>query len=225
MARPSSRNPSPPPATAGKFFWNESKVTPQLRAGRNRHVGRVLWFTGLPGSGKSTIATELERRLFQAGKSVFLLDGDNLRQGLCADLGFSTADRSENIRRAAEVAKLFADSGVICLAAFISPLRADREQTRRIMPAGRYAEIFVNAPLEVCKQRDPKGLYARAARGELPEFTGVSAPYEPPADSEINLHTDRESVETCVTRILDFLAKAEAGVESRGEPALLPLLH
>ncbi len=180
-----------------------------MRLVRKGHVGRVLWFTGLSGSGKSTIATEVERRLFHGGKSVYLLDGDNLRQGLCTDLGFSAADRTENIRRAAEVAKLFADAGMICLAAFISPLRADRERARRIMPKGRFTEIFVNAPLATCQQRDPKGLYKRAARGEISEFTGVSSPYEAPTRPEINLHTDRESVEVCVTRILDFLAAAD----------------
>jgi len=217
MARPTSaQKPIPFPADAARIFRNESKITPQMRTAHRGHVGRVLWFTGLSGSGKSTLATELERRLFAEGKSVYLLDGDNLRQGLCTDLGFSGADRSENIRRAAEVAKLFADAGMICLAAFISPLRADRARTRRIMPAGCFTEIFVNAPLAVCQQRDPKGLYARAARGEIAQFTGVSAPYEAPADPELELHTDRESIDACVDRILAYLAKMEATASRRG---------
>jgi adenylyl-sulfate kinase len=217
MARPvSAQKSTASPADSGSLFWNESKVTAQMRSARKGHVGRVLWFTGLSGSGKSTIATEVERQLFQEGKTVYLLDGDNLRQGLCADLGFSATARTENIRRAAEVAKLFADAGVVCLAAFISPLRVDRERARSIMPAGRFAEIYVNAPVEVCRQRDPKGLYQRADRGEIREFTGVSAPYEPPANPEINLQTDRESVDVCVRRILDFLAAADASVNVRG---------
>ncbi|MES1166508.1 MAG: adenylyl-sulfate kinase, partial [Pseudomonadota bacterium] len=159
----------------------------------------------------STLALALERRLFDAGKQVYLLDGDNLRSGLCADLGFSTAGRTENIRRASEVARLFADAGVICLAAFISPRLEDRELARRLLPANRFVEVFVNTPIEVCRQRDPKGLYARADRGEIAEFTGVSSPYEPPVNAEIVLRTDLESVEACVTRILDYLGRSESG--------------
>lgn len=198
-------------SSAGNAFWTKSQVTTQERALRHGHAGRVIWFTGLSGSGKSTLAIALERQLFNAGKQVYLLDGDNLRHGLCTDLGFSAAGRTENIRRASEVAKLFADAGLICLAAFISPRLADRELARRLLPANRFVEVFVNAPIEVCRQRDPKGLYARADRGEIAEFTGVSAPYEPPAHPEITLRTDQESVEICVARILDYLARPQNG--------------
>jgi adenylyl-sulfate kinase len=159
----------------------------------------------LSGSGKSTIATELERELFNLGRSVYVLDGDNIRHGLGSDLGFSHEDRTENIRRVGEVAKLFADAGVICITAFISPYRADRDLVRTIMPPGRFIEVFVNAPLEVCEQRDPKGLYAKARAKEIKEFTGISAPYEPPSHPEIELHTDQWSVPASVARVLEYL--------------------
>ena len=151
------------------LFWNKSQVSSDARARRYGQVGRVVWFTGLSGSGKSTIANEVERKLYQLGRHVYLLDGDNLRHGLCSDLGFSAADRTENIRRAAEVAKLLADAGFICLAAFISPFRADR--------------------------------------GELKDFTGVSAPYEVPENPELVIHADRESVEDSVSKVLSALGE------------------
>ena len=144
------------------IYWSRGKVTAAQRELRNGHPGCVIWLTGLSGSGKSTIATELERELFNLGRHAYVLDGDNIRHGLGSDLGFSPKDRTENIRRIGEVAKLFADAGVICITAFISPYRADRELVRKILPAGRFIEVFVNAPLEVCEQRDPKGLYAKA---------------------------------------------------------------
>jgi adenylyl-sulfate kinase len=165
----------------------------------------VVWLTGLSGSGKSTLATELERELFNLGKQAYVLDGDNVRHGLCSDLGFNPRDRKENIRRVGEVAKLFADAGVICVTAFISPYREDRDLVRRMMPEGRFVEVFVNAPLAVCEQRDVKGLYAKARANQLQEFTGVSAPYEPPSAPELELRTDQASVAECVTRILDHL--------------------
>ena len=195
------------------LFWNRSQVTTAARARRYGQAGRVVWFTGLSGSGKSTIANELERRLYEMGRHVYLLDGDNLRQGLCADLGFSAKDRTENIRRAAEVAKLFANAGFICLAAFISPLKSDRDRARSLLPAGHFLEIYVATPLEVCRQRDPKGLYARADRGELKEFTGVSAPYEPPVNPELVLNTDLDPVSKSVVHVLHALGEnADAGV-------------
>ena len=197
------------PATVDNLFWADGKVTPQRRAARNGHSGRVVWFTGLSASGKSTVAIELERQLFNAGRQVYLLDGDNLRHGLCAGLTFSAADRTENIRRAAEVAKLFADAGVICLAAFISPLRSDRDRARSLLAPGKFIEVHVATPLEVCRQRDPKGLYARAERGEIPEFTGVTAPYEAPENAEIVLHPENDSVEACVTQLLELLVEKE----------------
>ena len=200
--------------TPSDAFWAKSQVTFKERSLRHGHAGRVIWFTGLSGAGKSTLAIALERRLFDAGRQVYLLDGDNLRHGLCADLGFSAGGRTENIRRASEVARLFADAGLICLAAFISPRLADREHARRLLPPRGFIEVFVNTPIEVCRQRDPKGLYARADRGEIAEFTGVSAPYEVPAHPEIILRTDLDSVETCIGRILDYLGHLEPPVTS-----------
>ena len=186
------------------IFWSRGKVTAQQRETRHGHPGCVIWLTGLSSSGKSTIATELERELFNLGRSVYVLDGDNIRHGLGSNLGFSPQDRTENIRRVGEVAKLFADAGVICITAFISPYRADRDLVRKIMPAGRFIEVFINAPLAVCEQRDPKGLYAKARKNEIKEFTGISAPYEAPPHPEIELRTDQLSVSESVARILDY---------------------
>ncbi|HTL58871.1 MAG TPA: adenylyl-sulfate kinase [Candidatus Limnocylindrales bacterium] len=194
---------------SNNIYWSHGKVTAQQRAARNGHRGGVLWLTGLSSAGKSTIATELERELFNLGRHCYVLDGDNIRHGLGSDLGFSPKDRTENIRRIGEVAKLFADAGVICITAFISPYREDRNLVRRIMPEGRFAEIYVNAPLEVCEKRDPKGLYAKARANEIKEFTGVSAPYEQPLKPELELRTDQLTVAECVTRILDYLQAQE----------------
>jgi adenylyl-sulfate kinase len=165
----------------------------------------VLWLTGLSGAGKSTIASELEGELFNLGRHVYVLDGDNIRHGLGSDLGFSPKDRAENIRRIGEVAKLFADAGVISITAFISPYRQDRDLVRKILAPGRFIEVFVNAPLEICEQRDPKGLYAKARAKEIKEFTGVSAPYEPPLEPEIELRTDQFTVAESVAKILEYL--------------------
>jgi len=187
------------------IYWSRGKVTAQQRELRNGHLGCVLWLTGLSSAGKSTIATELERELFNLGRHAYVLDGDNIRHGLGSDLGFSPKDRTENIRRIGEVAKLFADAGVICITAFISPYREDRGLVRRILPRGRFIEVFVNAPLEVCEQRDPKGLYAKARAKEIKEFTGISAPYEAPLNPEIELRTDQLTIAECVTRVLEFL--------------------
>jgi len=187
------------------IFWSRGKVTPQQREARHGHPGYIVWLTGLSSSGKSTIATELERELFNLGRSVYVLDGDNIRHGLGSDLGFSHKDRTENIRRVGEVAKLFADAGVICITAFISPYQADRDMVRKIMPSGRFIEVFVNAPLEVCEKRDPKGLYAKARAKEIKEFTGISAPYEAPQHSEIELRTDQLTVPESVARVLEYL--------------------
>jgi len=187
------------------IFWSKSKVTAQQRELRNAHRGCVVWLTGLSASGKSTIATELERELFNLGRNVYVLDGDNVRHGLCSDLGFSPDDRTENIRRVGEVAKLFADAGIICVTAFISPYRSDRDLVRKICKEGRFIEVFVNAPIEVCEQRDPKGLYVKARANEIKNFTGISAPYEPPAKAEIELRTDQLSVAESVAGIIEFL--------------------
>jgi bifunctional enzyme CysN/CysC len=189
------------------LYWSRGKVTAAQRELRNGHGGCVIWFTGLSGSGKSTIAAELERELFNLGRQTCILDGDNIRHGLCSDLGFSPRDRTENIRRVGEVARLFAGTGMICITAFISPYRADRELARGIAPSGRFIEVYLNTPLEVCEQRDSKGLYARARAGELKNFTGISAPYEAPLKPEIELHTNSLNVAECVTIILERLKK------------------
>lgn len=186
-------------------FWTRGKVGAEERALRTGHSGCVVWLTGLSASGKSTIATELERQLCAAGKFAYLLDGDNVRHGLCSDLGFSPEARKENIRRVGEVAKLFADAGMICITAFISPYRSDREIVRAIVPPGKFLEVFVNAPLAVCEQRDPKGLYAKARSGQLKEFTGVSSPYEVPLKPEIELRTDKLPPAECVSQVIATL--------------------
>ncbi len=187
------------------IFWSQGKITAEHRSRRNGYPGCVIWLTGLSGSGKSTIANELERELFNLGKNAYVLDGDNVRHGLCSDLGFSPHERTENIRRVGEVAKLFADAGVICVTAFISPYREDRDLVRQMLQVDQFVEVFVNAPVEVCEQRDPKGLYAKARANELQEFTGISAPYEPPLKPELELLTAEATIETCVARILDHL--------------------
>jgi bifunctional enzyme CysN/CysC len=195
------------------IYWSRGKVTARQRELRNGHQGCVLWLTGLSSAGKSTIATELERELFNLGRHVYVLDGDNIRHGLGSDLGFSPEDRTENIRRVGEVAKLFADAGTICITAFISPYRGDRALVRRLLPPGKFIEVYVNAPLEVCEQRDPKGLYAKARAKEIPEFTGISAPYEAPEKPELELRTDQLTVAECVTQILDYLQMQDTATE------------
>lgn len=181
------------------------KVTAAERTPRNGHVGRVVWFTGLSGAGKSTIALALERRLFDAGQQVYVLDGDIVRTGLCSDLKFSHADRTENIRRIGEVARILADAGLLVIVAFISPFRADRDRARSLMAAGRFTEVFINAPLEVCERRDVKGLYARARRNEIADFTGITSPYEPPLQPEVELRTDLLGIGEAVERVAAFL--------------------
>jgi adenylylsulfate kinase len=163
--------------------------------------------TGLSGSGKSTIAVALEKALWDRGVRAFVLDGDNVRHGLNRDLGFSPEDRNENIRRIGEVAKLFTEAGVVNLTAFISPYRQDRDQVRQIMEEGDFIEVFVDCPVEVCEQRDPKGLYKKARAGQIPEFTGISAPYEAPVKPEIVLNTDRESEEESAQKVISYLEK------------------
>jgi adenylyl-sulfate kinase len=195
-------------------YQAENKITTAQREQRNGHRGLVIWLTGLSGAGKTTVATELERQLFAAGKHTYLMDGDILRHGLCSDLNFSADARRENIRRAGEVAALFADAGVIVIAAFISPFRADRERVRKCLPPGRFVEVFVNAPLAVCEKRDVKGLYAKARTGQLKEFTGISAPYEAPENPEINLHTDETTPQQAVAQIVDYLRIADRELES-----------
>jgi bifunctional enzyme CysN/CysC len=199
------------------IFWSTGKVTLAQRAARNGHSGRVVWLTGLSASGKSTIATELERELFSQGQHVYVLDGDNMRHGLCSDLGFSPRDRKENIRRIGETAKLFAEAGIICVTAFISPYRSDRDLVRKIMEPGMFVEVYVNASLEACERRDPKGLYAKARANQIKAFTGISAPYEPPEKPEIELLTEELSPAESVARIIEYLATHERPVEAPAE--------
>lgn len=198
------------------IFWSESEITAERRARRNQHRGAVIWLTGLSGAGKSTIARALEKELFALSMHTYVLDGDNLRHGLNANLGFAPDDRVENIRRVSEVAKLMADAGIIVVTSFISPYRADRARARAIaMQAGaEFVEIFVDAPLAVCEERDPKGLYKKARAGELKGFTGIDAPYEPPVDPEITVLTDRqtpaESVDLILAELIPRVRLADA---------------
>jgi adenylyl-sulfate kinase len=190
------------------------KVNLGERERRNGHRGCVVWLTGLSASGKSTVAAALELVLFRRGCQAFMLDGDRVRNALCRDLSFSPNDRQENIRRVGEVAKLFADGGFICIAAFISPYRADREIVRKMMPPGRFTEVFVNAPLAVCEARDPKGLYLKAREHKIKNFTGISAPYEAPLNPEIELRTDQLTVTGAVAKVLRHLEKT-CGIRAR----------
>jgi bifunctional enzyme CysN/CysC len=190
---------------SSNVVWEQAEITREKREQRNGHRAAVLWFTGLSGSGKSTIVRRLEQRLFEMGCQTAFLDGDNVRHGLNGDLGFSPQDRKENIRRVAEVAKLYFDTGQITLCTFISPYRSEREFARHLLPQGRFIEVFVKCDIEVCIRRDPKGLYAKALAGQIPEFTGVSAPYEEPENPEILVESDVQSVEDIVDHILDEL--------------------
>lgn len=185
--------------------WHHATVTHTRREQQNGHRSVVLWFTGLSGSGKSTLAHAVEEELHQRGCRTFVLDGDNVRHGLCADLGFSVADRTENIRRIAELAKLLTEAGVITLTAFISPFRSDRQRARRLFPQDEFFEIFCDAALTVCEERDVKGLYQRARAGEVPAFTGISSPYESPDKPELTVATGSQPLEDCVTQVLDLL--------------------
>lgn len=188
--------------------WHSSAVDSNVRDER-LGKGAILWFTGLSGSGKSTVARALEAHLVENGYPAFVLDGDNLRFGLNSDLGFSPEDRIENIRRVGEVSKLFGMANVLLLAAFISPYRADRDAIRSSVPSGRFLEIHISTSLETCAQRDPKGLYAKAMNGDIAEFTGISAPYETPISPELTLDTESLSLEECVDKLMLLLAKAE----------------
>ncbi len=182
------------------------RVQKKDRIARYGYRPAILWFTGLSGSGKSTLASRVEEVLFyQYGCHTYILDGDNIRTGLNRDLGFSPEDREENIRRVGEVARLFVDAGLIVLTAFISPYRRDRDRVRGLVEPGEFIEIYVHCPLEVCEQRDVKGLYKRARAGEIPNFTGISDPYEEPLNPEIVVHTHLEDVETCTARIIRYL--------------------
>jgi len=185
--------------------WHDTSITVQERRGRNGHHSFVLWFTGLSGSGKSTIANALAAELFSQNINTYVLDGDNIRHGLNKDLGFSDDDRKENIRRIAEVSKLFVDNGTIAITAFISPFREDRERARAILPQDEFIEVYIKCPLQACEDRDPKGLYKKARNGEIPAFTGIDSPYEEPMNPELIIDTDGLSVQQSVAQIVQYL--------------------
>lgn len=197
--------------------WHHATVTRERRANLNAHRSVLLWFTGLSGAGKSTLAHALEEQLYQEACRTFVLDGDNVRHGLCNDLGFTDADRVENIRRIAEVSKLFIEAGVITLTAFISPFRADRDKARELLGNDNFIEIYCQCDLEICEQRDVKGLYKRARKGEIKHFTGISSPYEEPLNPELSINTGKLELDECVTMILDYLH--ERGIHMRKEAA------
>ena len=187
--------------------WHHSTVTRDDRQKQNNHKSVVAWFTGLSGSGKSTLAHAVEDRLQQLGHHTFVLDGDNVRHGLCGDLTFSDDDRKENIRRIGHLSKLFLEAGIIVLTAFISPFRSDRGLVRNILPHGDFLEIYCNSSIEVCEQRDTKGLYKMARKGEIKDFTGISSPYEAPSKPEIMVNTGEDSLNTCVDQIIELFTK------------------
>lgn len=189
--------------------WHQSTVTKTNRHQLNGHKSCVLWFTGLSGSGKSTLANSVDHALFLQGFRSYVLDGDNIRHGLNRDLHFGVEDRKENIRRIGEVAKLFVDSGQIVSTAFISPFREDRNLVRNMFKENEFVEVFLQCPIHVCEDRDPKGLYKKARKGEIPEFTGISSPYEPPKLPEIIIETDKLTIEESVRKIMNFLKERE----------------
>ena len=190
---------------ATNIVWHHSTVTRAARAHQRGHRSAILWFTGLSGAGKSTLANAVNSALFEQGLACYVLDGDNVRHGLCSDLGFSDGDREENIRRIGEVAKLFLDAGVVVLTAFVSPFRADRHRARALVEEGDFIEIHCAADLNVCEERDTKGLYAKARSGEIKEFTGISSPYEEPEQPELRIDTGHQSLDDCVSQVLAHL--------------------
>lgn len=194
---------------AGNIVWHHSSVNRQFREKQRGHRSTILWFTGLSGSGKSTLANAVNAALFERGLVTYVLDGDNIRHGLCKDLGFSDVDREENIRRIGEVSKLFLDAGVIVLTAFVSPFRADRAKARALVEESDFIEIYCAADLKTCEERDTKGLYAKARAGEIKDFTGISSPYEKPENSEIKIDTGSQDLESCVDFILEKLIESK----------------
>ena len=187
------------------IVWHEASIAKEERRAQNKHQSFILWFTGLSASGKSSVANAFARTLFERGNQAFVLDGDNVRHGLNNDLGFGEDDRKENIRRIGEVSKLFVESGQIVLTAFISPYRADRQVVRELVEDGEFIEVYVKCSVEACEKRDPKGLYKKARNAEIPNFTGISAPYEEPENPEIILDTEHFSIEECAAQLTDIL--------------------
>jgi adenylylsulfate kinase len=191
------------------IVWQDHKITRAERSVNKNQKPCLLWFTGLSGSGKSTIANALDVSLHSRGYHTFMLDGDNVRHGLCRDLGFSDGDRVENIRRIGEISKLFSDAGLIVLSAFISPFTSDRDLVRGLFPKGEFIEVFMDTPLATCEGRDPKGLYQKARAGEIKRFTGIDSPYESPAHPEVSLDTSGLSVDDCVNTLIEYLLERD----------------
>jgi len=189
------------------IIWHEQQITKDKRNILLKQKPCILWFTGLSASGKSTIANAVESELYKRGIKTYLLDGDNVRHGLNKDLGFSEVDRIENIRRIGEVAKLFVDAGIITLTAFISPFKSDRQIARSLVNYDEFIEVFVDTPLKLCEQRDPKGFYKKARDGEIKNFTGISSPYEVPTEAQIHIKTENSTIEDCANVIVDYLIK------------------
>lgn len=185
--------------------WHRMTLNKSTRAERNTQKPVLIWFTGLSGAGKSTLADAVEKRLFAMGYHTYSLDGDNVRHGLCGDLGFTERDRVENIRRVGEVGRLMVDAGLIVLASFISPFRRDRQMVRQMLEPGEFIEVYMNTPLAVCEQRDPKGLYRKARAGEIDNFTGISSPYEPPEQPEVTVNSSELDLTQSVQAVLDVL--------------------
>ncbi len=187
--------------------WHHATVTRARREVQNGHRGAILWFTGLSGAGKSTLAHAVEESLHQMGCRTFVLDGDNVRHGLCSDLGFSSTDRVENIRRIGEMAKLFMEAGIIVLTAFISPFRADRERVRGMVEHGDFIEIYCDTPIEICESRDVKGMYKKARAGQISEFTGITSPYEAPINPELKVNTGMEELDVCLGEVIEEIKR------------------
>lgn len=202
-------------AFSDNVVWHHASVTRDRRELQNGHRGAILWFTGFSGAGKSTLAHEVEEHLHRMGCRTFVLDGDNVRHGLCGDLDFSAEDRVENIRRISEVAKLFMEAGVIVLTAFISPFREDRNKVRAMVQQGEFVEIYCQCPIEVCEQRDVKGMYQKARAGEIGQFTGISSPYEAPANPELSVDTSNQSLEECVQQVIGILCSGSRPILSK----------
>ena len=194
-----------PQSKATNIVWHQSSVDREARSQKRGHRSAILWFTGLSGSGKSTLANAVNVALYNNGFSTYVLDGDNIRHGLCKDLGFSDIDREENIRRIGEVSKLFLDAGIIVLTAFVSPFRLDRDKARSLVGENDFMEIFCSADLRICETRDTKGLYAKARNGDIKDFTGISSPYEEPENPELKIDTGNLEIDECVDMVTNFL--------------------